>query len=1014
MKTLFSLKVKIGAIFTAAALVSTALPMTGFAATASTAPELLVNGAFSSCTNEAFTVGEVHKVSIGANTIPDNWELHYNEAEYDTTSGTSQTFVFTGKTVLAMCGDAFSFTQKVKNIEPLTRYTLSFGAKTFQYAVAKVNFLNYDATTDTYKTIGEYVADYNAANEDQISLVSACIDAVSSAKDYTGVEVYIHGGSMPNNVPQERRLNFITPPYTNAVEVVLAADGDNAHPNQIIYYDNISLKRSAEVVNNGKFEDLQNSGYDTGWSKIHQSETLADGTQNGLFVVEGPGSTIYPQNQLLKVGQRYRVTFKYKHTLGETIANKDPNFAIVGAGADYTGIPFDPVAIGTDGDWTIYEGYFTAPEGKANPGSGLFNLNMLCRSRTLEAGEVWTTGDGQTMCYDNISIVEAPEMGVTSAGGAEIVYSPAYDGETVELIVAKYEPGTTNLVDIDRETIGADAKAGYVTKYVASLAASYDVKAFLWDGLGTMRPITSTITRESLVREVPYSNDFSSADDVARVSYQDISIREIGGSVDSNAFRTGTIGIEDGMLVQRNVTGYWFPTTPAFPQYLPRSVCGNGQLTIDFEPQSTGTLVLEVYRGYTADVAQDNRNMSGYDGVFGVYASDGTRIADIQADGRGDFGSPWEKTGWVAGTLDGNNWMYARTIKYEIDFTAKKYKVFFDDVQKTAGTQTEFEFTQSDASKLVYNFSQNGEAIDNIRIYKKITAEQAATAFELKVGETATAAITYTPATESMPDMTFTSSSPAVADVTANGLITARRAGTATITATSALYGKTLTWTVTVIDGRVVTPVALPYDSANAFATDGKEIADLEGWSVLNRLGSAVLETAGGKLVASGVTEKNGATGAVQAKLAFEPVPVVSGKLVIEVDYNGLTRDSNGYTIDGVAASEGILNLYSEAGVKMAGIRANGRGDFSVYDSGKDLVAFGGMGWQHGASLKLVLDMEAATYKVYRNGSEVVYEKGDFFIGSGDDISSLEFTFTNSNDFIEKVKVYVPEENPIA
>lgn len=1013
MKNLFSLKSRIGAILTAAALVSTALPMTGFAATATQPVNLLANPDF----NSQMTVGEggmtvissadnTSKLTIAAGTVlPTDWNI-----EFDGTADDDTPRIGYGggnyKPLAMSNANTLKVTQVVKNIKPNTSYSFSYGAAGWgsNHTTAQVVFGRYDEENG-FQTITDYITKYNADKEDADKLVTHRYHKITGsdyeADDTVSYSRQINSFSQWNlSLYPRTSVDFITPPLANAVKVVIF---NNSEPNSSHShnFDFCVLAENTEVVNDGNFDaksatDSDGSLYLSGWN---QSIGVYD--EDGVNIVAklDSGNNHRPhQNIALKASTKYRVTFKYKDDLTHENATHAPylHFSTQDGSLAFVVNETNAFKVGTDGDWDLYEGYFTTV-GASNNNTGLpiHNYQMMLRTRN-EAN--WSGAQ----YYDNLSIVEATKMGVTSAGGAEIVYSPAYDGETVELIVAKYEPGTTNLVDIDRETIGADAKAGYVTKYVASMAASYDIKAFLWDGLGTMKPLAAPVTRSSMVREVPYFNDFSSADDVARVSYQDISIREKGGSVDSNAFRTGTIGIEDGKLVQRNVTGYWFPTTPAFPYYLPARNCGNGQLTIDFEPQSTGTLVLEVYRGYTADVASNDRNIGGFDGMFGVYASDGTRIAGIQADGRGDFGSPWEKTKWVDGTLDGNNWMNARTIKYEIDFTAKKYKVFFDNVQKTAGTQTEFEFTQSDASKLVYNFSQNGEAIDNIRIYKKVTAEQAETAFTLNVGDTASAAITYTPATESMFDMTYASSNTAIAEVTANGLITAKRAGTATITATSEMYGTNLAWTVTVPDTKTIVPAQLPY--IEEFDTADLEIKDMSAWKVLNRQANAVLKTADGKLVATGVAKYEKATGAVQAE--FDIVPT-KGKIVIETSYANLNRE-----VKVVAAADTLFSFYDSNGQLMGGIQADGRGGGRVYTSGAWVNA-ALANWLWGGRIKYVIDTVAGSYQVYQNDvliSTSANAEDNIFWLPGDDVASIKFTFTNEGDYLDYIKVYVPED----
>lgn len=324
---------------------------------------------------------------------------------------------------------------------------------------------------------------------------------------------------------------------------------------------------------------------------------------------------------------------------------------------------------------------------------------------------------------------------------------------------------------------------------------------------------------------------------------------------------------------------------------------------------------------------------------------------------------------------------------------------------------TEFAFAADSASKLVYNYSCNGEALDNIRIYKKIEAAQTETSFNLEVGGTATAAVTYTPSTESMYDMTFTSGCAAIADVTANGLIRANRAGTTVIKAKSEAYGAELTWNVTVTDGRVVTPVTVPYEQT--FDTDGLEIKDLDGWSAVSRQADALLTTQDGKLVLSGV--KDGAAdatkGAAQLKLDFGKQD--SGKLAIELDYKNI----NG-SLAAVKGNQGVFTLFSEDGTRMGGIRADGRGDFRVYDDDTLISYSMTRPWYDGVTLKIEIDFDAGTYFVYRNGELVANtvdtsEEGEFFLNtknSNGDVAYMVFNLTNNGDYLDNIKVYVPSD----
>ena len=1010
MKTLFSLKSRIGAILTAAALMATAMPMTGFAAASQTAPDLLVNGNFSVAATEGQTFGETKQVTLTADQIPAGWEVRYDESDYEERtdgykSGMGANMAAARR--LYFYGDAFSIAQKVKGIEPLTTYAISCLQSSTQNAVVMVNFLNYDEETDTYKTLSQYVADYNAADEDatnDISIPKLVAGGTTTSADYVSRRYSVRGGD--RNMTDSYYFSFTTPKYTNAVEVVLGSDGDNCHPNQATYFDDVTLKRATDVVYNGGFQYKKNNNDAAGFSGSMSTQSV-DG--NNYFVINGPGAAQFPQNIVIKTGQKYRVRFKYKHTLGDTIADKSPNVQLVGCGnsGDDRSIPLGYTAtpVGTDGDWTIYEGSVYASQSLSNPGSGLYNMNLLFRSRGLQTGETWTLGDGQTMCYDDLSITEVTTLGTNFAGGISVDYSPAYAGETAEIIVAKYDPATGDFVGIEHETIGSGAKAGYFTTYVSSLASAYDVKVFLWDGLGTMKPITSTINRASTIAELPYFNDFENAAEVVGFEYDahsytsDSTCKRCGTlHSDITKGQNGNLVVKDGALSFENsdwdgTVCFWYNNYRAEPFH---------NVELQFKPQTSDIIVFE----FDYNLANNGDAVRLGNGFFTVFDSAGNKAAGWY--GYNGDGGVYDGGVKVDGKIQGYSWAHAHKdhhFKVEVDLNNKQWTVSGTNVAKPETVYSTGDI--ADISKLSIGLTNSTDKIDNLRIYKKITAQQADTAFTLNVGEVATAAVTYTPATETMPDLTFASSNTAIARVTPNGLITAVRAGTATITATSEMYGANLSWTVTVPDTKTVTPVELPYDSADTFATAGQEIKDLEGWTVYNRQANAVLTTADGMLVASDVVSeaKSGKTGAVQAKLAFKPVK--SGKLVIEVGYKNVNRE-----VKTVAASEGLLNIYSENGTKIAAIGANGRGDGKALNAGAWSTILNHANWQWGGAIKFVIDIDSYSYQVYQNDnllSEKATSNSTFYL-MGFDVASLDFTFSNEGDCLEYVKVYVPEE----
>ena len=1016
MKTLFSLKSRIGAILTAAALMATAMPQIAFAATASTGTELVTNGNFSKWTapGEAITFtnskGDVTVTHAADAVLPDNWTYGYVDNFLSSTA--TLNCVGTNAKIPGFQANGIMLSQKVQGIEEGESYTLAWNSHAPGNMNVELSFMHYDEETDKYMTLAEYVAAVNADDDDTNDLVLPRIgdQAHTGAVviDYTGKKASPRGGSsswVNNTLTTPYSLHFVAPVGVNAAEIKLWSSGNG--PTQSCQIDNVSLKKSTQVVQNGGFENRQNNTYDTVWQGLQTNAGIVAADGNRYRSITTAGSTGGGQSLALKENTKYNLTFKYKETLDESIADKSPYVDIgvfnQGEEKDITPglVPVTPVA--TDGDWTIYSGEFTTKEAQITSlkASGIVNLTITPRSRELKEGETWS---GE-MCYDDLSITEVTTLGTNFAGGISVDYSPAYAGETAEIIVAKYDPATGDFVGIEHETIGSGAKAGYFTTYVSSLASAYDVKVFLWDGLGTMKPITSTINRASTIAELPYFNDFENAAEVVGFeydahSYTNASTCSRCGTLHGNITngQNGNLVVKDGALSFENsdwdgTVCFWYNNYRAEPFH---------NVELQFKPQTSDIIVFE----FDYNLANNGDAVRLGNGFFTVFDSAGNKAAGWY--GYNGDGGVYDGGVNVAGKIQGYSWAHAHKdhhFKVEVDLNNKQWTVSGTNVAKPETVYSTGDIT--DISKISIGLSNSTDKIDNLRIYKKITAQQADTAFTLNVGEVATAAVTYTPATETMPDLTFASSNTAIARVTPNGLITAVRAGTATITATSEMYGANLSWTVTVPDTKTVTPVELPYDSADTFATAGQEIKDLEGWTVYNRQANAVLTTADGMLVASGVVNdaKSRTTGAVQAKLAFEPV--TSGKLVVEVGYKNVNRE-----VKDVAASEGLLNIYSEDGTKIASLAANGRGDGKALNAGAWSTILNHANWQWGGAIKFVIDIDSYSYQVYQNDnllSEQATSNSTFYL-MGFDVASLDFTFSNEGDYLEYVKVYVPEE----
>ena len=992
MKTLFSLKSRIEAILTVAALLATAMPMTGFAATAKEAPELLVNGNFKNVTTEALTFGSNSQITIDAGMAPTDWDITFNEDNYVDTEKAYVSISGTNINALAVMDNSLTVSQKVKGIQPGEFYTLSFDASTRSSSSGEVivNFLNYDEEAGTYKTIYQYVTDYNAADEDEsndIALTQASVGSSSDKVDYTSVKYAFRCGAADGSKPLKNyKLNFVAPPYTNAVEVVCSnpATGRTSSTYQVLF-DNMSLKLGAEVVNNGNFQaftsmangdTVYNSPWWQGVAVFEADETATYDPYERYKVISNAktdgvtrGNSTY---LLLNENSDYRITFKYKHTIGDNVADKTPFISLQNGDIKWADIPVPTATkIGTDGDWGIYEAYFTTPA--AVNGTGLVNISLSPATRALAEGESWD--EGYAVYYDDISIVEAPTMNINTAGGIDVSYTSVFDDDTADLVVAKYDKVTGELEDIDIVTIGADADAGVWTKYTEAVSLTNSVKVFLWDGIGTMKPVANSVARPSYTKTVPYKWVFDTADYVPTLE-DGIGYNATGDN--------GSVSVTDkGLALSNSALD---------------GIKDSHRIDFNFDPVSTGKLY--------AELKFVGQQTFCHDGLAIISDANGNRIAGVATEGRGaNSAKVWQNTSWSAKDVQNVSWKGGAVVKLELDFTTGKYKVYQKGTQ-LASTSLGNEFALpagASASKLTFNYSNNGDYLEYVKLYtEEVTATQTETAYTMNVGDTQQAGITYEPATGKMYDMKFASSNTAIAEVTADGLITAKRAGTATITATSAFYDVNYEYVVTIPETVTVTPVTLNY--VDNF-TSAQEIKDLAGWSILNRQANTVLATADGKLVATGVAVADKATGAAQAKLKFDAVS--SGKLVIEVEYG----NPNGVTA--VSANAGLLNIYASDGTKIAGLRADGTGASHIYDAGA-LVKSTTRGRDLGL-IKFEIDLTAKTYQVWKNEKAVASAadatKTSFALSSTDnlDVSSFEFTFTNEGDYIDNVKVYVPE-----
>ncbi|MBQ8588345.1 MAG: Ig-like domain-containing protein, partial [Clostridia bacterium] len=230
-------------------------------------------------------------------------------------------------------------------------------------------------------------------------------------------------------------------------------------------------------------------------------------------------------------------------------------------------------------------------------------------------------------------------------------------------------------------------------------------------------------------------------------------------------------------------------------------------LTVDFETVSTGTLVFEV------DFWSQYNNMSN--GFFFMYDEDGNTVLKLSATSRtanGTYTNEYVKNGdkqlnnsaWGSGATGAVKDMRKFVVKVEVDLGAKKWRVWQNTKQLayTADpTVNEFDFmidSDVNISSLKWGIYGKNHGIDNIKIYKKLTASQTVKSYDMLAGDKQQAQINVSPATETIGDLKWVSSDTSVATVDGTGLITAVKEGTANITAESAFYGINYTYAVAV------------------------------------------------------------------------------------------------------------------------------------------------------------------------------------------------------------------------
>ncbi|MBE7045184.1 MAG: hypothetical protein E7397_06605 [Ruminococcaceae bacterium] len=214
------------------------------------------------------------------------------------------------------------------------------------------------------------------------------------------------------------------------------------------------------------------------------------------------------------------------------------------------------------------------------------------------------------------------------------------------------------------------------------------------------------------------------------------------------------------------------------------------ELEFVFRGGNSGIVVVEL------DYKVSGASTALTEGMILLKNSSGANIAGWSSDGRG-AGAAVVNGSFSSTHVNNGSWMPGTySLRLEVDLDNKKWSV---SGSKIKNGKMEFNCNNADeVSKLVVGFTRNGDAIDNLKVYKKITATQTEKRYDLWVGDEQQAGISYVPANAVIPDMVWKSADTTVATVDGNGLISALAVGSTAVTATSEIYGVNFTYEVNV------------------------------------------------------------------------------------------------------------------------------------------------------------------------------------------------------------------------
>lgn len=395
---------------------------------------------------------------------PKNWTVDYNPSD---TYATTSNIVAPDRDWINFSGTAFSVYQDVTGLEPGQLYSFGWREKdgsitgtSSRRTVGTVEFMHYDKANDTIVPLADWVSENNGA------IINGRLLGDNANRDLTKVSKTFFYKDKDANI------NFVIPPYANAVRVRLQASGISG--NGYCQITNATLKKTDEYITDGSMEisNPDNTSYNiASWytNLVPTGDAPASATNTAVCVKYDTG--LQPSQRILaETGKMYKISFKYAYDSANEGDNVNPNVVIAPFNNElgrnlFTGCTVK--ATQAVGNWTEYTGYFYIP--KLNHyADGIVNLTVTLNQANKTSGNFY---------YDDVSIkqVEDTKLGFTysakglydvqdfvadGASNAAVIYVQDTDYKSNTFYAAKYDAETNELLDVQLAEIGSDMKAG--------------------------------------------------------------------------------------------------------------------------------------------------------------------------------------------------------------------------------------------------------------------------------------------------------------------------------------------------------------------------------------------------------------------------------------------------------------------------------------------------------------------------------------------------------------------------